>query len=183
MTTPSRNRAASSPEPEHTRTGAAHDVQGSRRDDGLTWLIDGYNLLHACLLTGTDRRDWWKAENRETVLALAGQLGDPGAEIWVVFDGTEESQEIYAPPQELDSEGEGHSDDSTAGTPPEAAPPVHVVFTSSADDWIVKRVRRAEEPSLMAVVTSDRQVAGRAAHRGARVVWPRDFLELCRTHS
>jgi predicted RNA-binding protein with PIN domain len=155
-------------------------VQASRRGDGLTWLIDGYNLLHACLLTGKDRRDWWKAENRETVLALAGQLGDPGAEIWVVFDGTAESQEIYAPPQELDSEGEDRSDDYTSGTPPGAAPPIHVVFTSSADDWIVKRVRRTEEPGRMAVVTSDRQVAGRAAHRGARVVRPRAFLELCR---
>jgi predicted RNA-binding protein with PIN domain len=148
--------------------------------DGLTWLIDGYNLLHACLLTGKDRKDWWRAENRETVLTLAGQLGDPGAEIWVVFDGTAESQESYAPPEELASEGRHDTDDDAPRTPPGSAPTVHVVFASSADDWIVKRVRRAEEPSRMAVVTSDRQVAGRAAHRGARVVRPRAFLELCR---
>jgi len=141
---------------------------------GLTWLVDGYNVLHACLLSGTDRSRWWQAESRERVLSLAEQLGEPEAEIWVVFDGTGESQETYAPRPELESDRE-----SGRGGRADVTPAVHIVFAPSADDWITRRVRGAEKPDRIAVVTSDRQLAGRTAHRGARVVRPRAFLELC----
>jgi uncharacterized protein YaiI (UPF0178 family) len=54
-----------------------------------------------------------------------------------------------------------------------------VVFAPSADDWILRELREASDPTAIVVVTADRQVADRARHRGARVVSPRAFLERC----
>lgn len=144
---------------------------------GLTWLVDGYNAMHACLLAGTDRDRWWTAESRELLLARASRFDDPEAEIWVVFDGRNESQEIYEPlaGPELPGPEASASGARSVGAP--AA--VHVVFAPSADDWITKRVRQVAEPDRIAVVTSDRQVADRCAHRGARVLRPQAFLAGC----
>ena len=126
-----------------------------------TWLVDGFNVLHAGVLRGRDRADWWSAARRADLLSLARRFYDSAAEIWVVFDGPR------------------------AGSPPDPAPGggepsgVHEVFAPSADDWLVERVRATPDPSRLAVVTADRQVAGRARHRGARVVAPREFLARC----
>lgn len=148
---------------------------------GFTWLVDGYNALHACLLSGSGRQRWWTAESRELLLARGRCFGDVEAEIWVVFDGGRESQQTDEPPpaHEPDAEG-GARNPSPAARRLHAPAAVHVVFTPSADDWITRRVRRAERPGQIAVVTGDRQVAGRCAHRGARVVGPRAFLASCR---
>ena len=120
--------------------------------------MDGFNVLHASLLSGEERSEWWTASKRERLVGLARHFADPTARIWIVFDGPHPA--------------------SPAG---DAAEPerVQVVFAPSADDWIVKRVRSSEEPARIAVVTGDHQVAGRARHRGAQVAKPRDFLALC----
>lgn len=120
------------------------------------WLVDGYNVLHAAVLGGKDRSQWWTESRRRELLERASGF-DAAAEIWIVFDGPDDSGSAAA----------------SAGP--------HCVFADSADDWLVDRVRRAEDPTEIAVVTADRQVAGRARGRGARVVSPRDFLARCAT--
>ena len=120
------------------------------------WLVDGFNLLHAVVLQGRDRKDWWRAEARLRVVDLVRRLDAPGAEVVVVFDGRR-------PPDEPEPEGPGPQ----------------VVFAASADDWLLRAVRQAPDPSRVTVVTADRQLADRARHRGARVLGPRAFRERC----
>jgi len=120
------------------------------------WLVDGYNVLHAAVLGGKDRSEWWTGSRRRELLERAAGF-DADAEVWIVFDGPDDS-----------------------GAAAESSGP-RCVFADSADDWLVDRVRRAEDPAAIAVVTADRQVAGRARGRGARVVSPRDFLARCST--
>jgi predicted RNA-binding protein with PIN domain len=120
------------------------------------WLVDGYNVLHAGVLGGRDRSEWWTASRRRELLErVSGFAAD--AEIWIVFDGP---------------------DDPGAAA---ETPGPHCVFAASADDWLVDRVGRAEDPAEIAVVTADRKVAGRARGRGARVVSPKEFLARCPT--
>ena len=118
------------------------------------WLVDGYNVLHAGVLGGRDRSQWWTGSRRRELLERVAGF-DTDAEIWIVFDGP---------------------DDPGAAS---ESPGVHCVFAVSADDWLVDRVRKAEDPSEIAVVTADRQVAGRARGKGAQVVSPKDFLARC----
>jgi predicted RNA-binding protein with PIN domain len=122
--------------------------------EAKVWLVDGYNVLHAAVLGGRDRSQWWTGSRRRELLERV--LGfDADAEIWIVFDGP---------------------DDSGAADEP---PGLHCVFADSADDWLVDRVRKAEEPSEIAVVTADRRVAGRARGKGAQIVSPKEFLARC----
>jgi len=118
------------------------------------WLVDGYNVLCAGLLGGHDRSDWWSEARREQLLALLERFDETNAEIWVVFDGARETSGA--------SECKGR---------------VRWVFAASADEWLVQQVRAHAQ---VAVVTADRKLAGRARHRGARVVSPREFLRHCR---
>lgn len=131
----------------------------------VIWLVDGYNVLHAAILRGRDRALWWTEPRRRQLLEAASRFDDDSADIWVVFDGEGES-----------ARGESARDETEVPAVPERT---RCVFAPSADDWLVDRVRRSEDPSQLAVVTADRQVAGRAAHRGAQVVSPRTFLARC----
>lgn len=124
------------------------------------WLVDGYNVLHAGVLRGRDRRGWWKAPGQERLLALAATFDDPEAEIWVIFDRRPDLSDTDEPSLPAGSR-------------------VRLVYAESADDWVVRRVRRAEDPSSLAVVTADRQVQGRARHAGGHVVSPLAFLARC----
>jgi hypothetical protein len=119
------------------------------------WLVDGFNALHVGVLGGRERTDWWREAAREELLARIRGFDAGGAEIWVVFDGARPAPE--------------------GGD----APMPHVVFAPSADDWLLARIRGAEEPAAIAVVTADRRLAARARHRGARVVTPGAFLSRC----
>ncbi|HSJ99325.1 MAG TPA: NYN domain-containing protein [Myxococcota bacterium] len=125
-------------------------------DEPRTWLVDGFNLMHAAVLRGRDRRDWWRAEARGRVLDLVRRLDAPEAEVVVVFDGQRPADEPETP---------------------DARP--QVVFADSADEWLIRAVRQAADPGRIAVVTADRQLADRARHRGARVIGPRAFRERC----
>ncbi len=120
------------------------------------WLVDGFNVLHAVVLGGRDRSEWWKESRRAEVLALAAGLSGRGAEVWVVFDG---------PPERC---GESV-----------AAGGVHEVFAPSADAWILERVRADEAPARLAGVTADRALVSRLERCGARVVPPAAFAERC----
>jgi hypothetical protein len=118
------------------------------------WLVDGFNVLHVAL-GGRAREPWWGSEAREAVTARAAALGD-ASRVVVVFDGPR----------------------PTPG-PAEHAGRVAVVFAPSADAWLLREVRRAADPSRLAVVTADRRLADRARHHGARVVAPGAFLAAC----
>jgi|GEM_PF-745969 len=119
------------------------------------WLVDGFNVLHAGLLGGRDRSHWWTEHNRRELLDRVERFEDADAELWIVFDGS-------------------HPDPATDGSTRSRC-----VFAPSADTWLVDRVRAAAQPARVAVVTADRQVAGRARSRGAKVVSPRAFLARC----
>jgi predicted RNA-binding protein with PIN domain len=124
--------------------------------EGHLWLVDGFNVLHAAVLKGRDRREWWRGPARARVLALAGGLPDADAEIVVVFDGED--------PDEA----------------PELPPRVRQVFAPSADDWLVRRVKQTPLGAAVTVVTADRQLADRVRHHGAEIVSPRAFAARCR---
>jgi predicted RNA-binding protein with PIN domain len=123
------------------------------------WLVDGYNVLHAGVLRGRDRRGWWTASVQSRLVAIADTFEDPAAQIIVVFDAAKPETPRAVEP-----------------LPPSR---VQLVYTPSADDWLVRQVRRSQTPERIAVVTADRQVQGRARHSGARVVSPLAFLERC----
>jgi predicted RNA-binding protein with PIN domain len=134
----------------------AYDPSAMAAREPRIWLVDGYNVLHAGVLGGRDRAQWWtEARRRELVERVAGFARD--AEVWIVFDGADERGSEADPPGP------------------------RCVFSASADDWLVERVRSAEDPSAIAVVTGDRQVAERSRGSGARVVSPKEFLERCAT--
>lgn len=137
-------------------TEGSESTAAQPTDEPVAWLIDGFNLLHAAVLRGRDRKDWWRADARERVVDLVRGLEAPGAEIIVVFDGRRPADEPERP---------------------DASP--QVVFAASADDWLLTAVRRAPEPSRVVVVTADRQLADRARHRGARILGPTAFRERC----
>jgi predicted RNA-binding protein with PIN domain len=120
------------------------------------WLVDGFNVLHAGVLVGRDRAEWWNEARREQLLAIVKRFEPEreDAEVWVVFDGPSAAEELAR---------EGSR--------------VRVAFARSADEWLVKRVRAAG--GSVCVVTSDRQLADRARRRGAEVLSPRRFLARC----
>ncbi|MGH0037295.1 MAG: NYN domain-containing protein [Myxococcota bacterium] len=142
---------------------AMHEPDPAREAPDLpearVWLVDGYNVLHAGLLNREDRDHFWSRPHRERLRARVECFDGRADEVWIVFDGGDAGDE---------SEGR------TAG-----GARLRTVFAPSADDWLVKAVRAAERPDELAVVTADRQVAGRARHRGAQVISPRRFLAEC----
>ena len=120
------------------------------------WLVDGFNVLHAGVLRGADRRGWWREEVRARLLERVAGFEDAAAELWVVFDGP-----------------------GPAGAAERDSERPRVVFAPSADAWLLDTVRDTPDPSSVVVVTADRQLADRARHRGARIVSPRAFLARC----
>lgn len=123
------------------------------------WLVDGFNVLHAAVLKGRNRKEWWREAKRARVLDLASGLPDPDAEIVVVFDGEDPDES------------------------PELPAHVQQVFAPSADDWLVRRVKQTPRGAPVTVVTADRQLADRARHHGAEIVSPRTFAARCRAES
>ena len=119
------------------------------------WLVDGFNVLHVGL-GGRTQPDWWNAAGRKRVLDCALRLVAQGERVRVVFDGSR--------PAEPDE-----------GSPAGLA----VVFAPSADRYLLRAIREAEDPAALALVTADRPVAERARKLGARVVAPQEFLARC----
>jgi predicted RNA-binding protein with PIN domain len=105
------------------------------------------------VLRGRERSAFWSEQNRQKLLERVARFDDRRARIIVVFDG------------------EAPISEPRAGGP-------ESVFASSADEWIVARLREPRSERV-AVVTADRQLAGRARHRGAEVVPPLRFLARC----
>ena len=132
------------------------DPHAEESESSRVWLVDGFNLLHAAVLTGRERSEWWRRPARERVLELAAGLPEADAEIVVVFDGDD------------------------PGEPQPEASRVRQVFAPSADEWLVREVKSTPRGRAVAVVTADRKLADRARHHGAEIVSPRSFAERCR---
>lgn len=135
-----------------------------------SWLIDGYNVLHAGMLPREDRGRWWTRQHRDRLTQRAARLEASAREIWVAFDGEDEGERTPDPSE------------SNPAAPPEMGAEttrVRIFFARSADAWILERVRQATHPHEVVVVTADRKVADKARHRGAQIVSPRAFLDHC----
>jgi hypothetical protein len=130
-----------------------------------TLLVDGFNVLHTVLLAGDRDSIWWGRDAREKLLARICAWPDPRDEIWVAFDGSQPAWSVLAVPAGLAAGGGG--------------PTVHSIFVESADDWIVRRARRAPLPARVLVVSADRKVAGRARSAGCEVWTPWAFVARC----
>jgi len=142
-------------QPREARAPIAYATAPMGSCETKIWLVDGYNALHAALLGGRDRSQWWSGARRRELLERVSGF-ETEAEIWIVFDGPEDP--------ELREPSRGP----------------RCVFAVSADDWLIDRVAQAEHPGEIAVVTADRKVAGRARGRGARIVSPREFFARCK---
>lgn len=137
-------------------------------------LVDGFNVLHAVLDRGEREAGWWRRAQRERLLRLVATWPDHEDDVWVAFDGAQPAWSVWAEPvAKLESRDRAGSGADGGG------PRVHSVYVESADDWIVRRARRALDPERTIVVTRDRQVAGRARSAGCDVWSPGAFMRRC----
>jgi YacP-like NYN domain len=142
------------------------EIEGDdEASDRRTLLVDGFNVLHTVLLAGERDSIWWGRDAREKLLARICAWPDPRDEIWVAFDGSQPAWSVLAVPAGRAAGGRG--------------PTVHSIFVESADDWIVRRARRAPPPARALVVSADRKVAGRARSAGCEVWTPWAFVARC----
>ena len=154
-------------------------------------LVDGFNVLHTALLAGARATSWWGREARERLLERVSAWPVADDEIWVAFDGSQPAWSVFAPPiLQAASQTSNQVAGQVAGHPgpadfretsPPRGPTVHSLFVPSADDWIVRRARRAVSPERTLVVSADQQVAGRARSAGCEVWTPWAFVAECRT--
>lgn len=117
------------------------------------WLIDGFNLLHACILDGHDRGEWWQVERRREVMAFVEVFAGT-SDVCVIFDGATDGAE----------------------TPPPGSAAMQ--FAADADRAIIARCRDEAPRRDVCVVTADRSLQDRCRALGARIVRPWDFAEL-----
>ena len=116
----------------------------------VRWLVDGMNVI------GSRPTGWWRDRRgamRELVDALERFAAATGEQVTVVLDG-----------KPFDLSGDR----------------VEVVFASrrgrdAADDDIAALAERDDEPGSLRVVTSDAELARRAAAAGAEVVGAGEF--------
>lgn len=133
-----------------------------------TLLVDGFNVLHTVLLAGARDSLWWGRAARDRLLERVALWPESGDAIWVAFDGAQPAWSVLA----VEIIGPGPER-------PARGPIVHSLFVESADDWIVRRARRAEVPERTVVVSADRKVAGRARSAGCLVWSPWTFIAGC----
>ena len=132
-------------------------------------LVDGFNVLHATLDRDTRDGGWWRRVHREALLARLADWPEAKDSIWVAFDGNHPAWSVWAEPVASASSA------TRLGAEAERAT-VHCVFVENADEWIVRRARRADAPANTVVVSRDRQVAGRARSAGCAVWTPGELL-------
>jgi predicted RNA-binding protein with PIN domain len=123
---------------------AANDIE--------LWLVDGFNVLHACVLAGRDRAQWWSSERQRQIVDWIAPFGT-NHRVCVVFDAATET--------------------STRCEPSAAC--VELAYAPSADDAIVERVRAHPMPARIRVVSADRSLGDRCRHLGAQIERPWDF--------
>ena len=124
-------------------------------------IIDGFNVLHAGILTGRDRANWWRAEIQRRLVARVEQFSQTqAAELWIVFD---RRSDRHSEKEDVDSDD----------------PRIHVFYAPSADDWIVSKVEAWSAQRTITVVTADRLLRERVRRAGGMLSSPMQFLATC----
>ncbi|MFH1022698.1 MAG: NYN domain-containing protein [Planctomycetota bacterium] len=125
----------------------------------MFWIVDGYNLLHACDRAARRLEEESLEAAREELLGLlADYSAGGGRRVVIVFDGPEDG-------------------DLPSG--PSRPRGLRVVFSRggrSADDEIAHLVERHPRPAEIAVASSDRAVQRQAKRLGAAVYSSDEFL-------
>jgi predicted RNA-binding protein with PIN domain len=125
------------------------------------FIIDGFNVLHAGILTGRDRANWWRAEIQRRLVARVEQFSQTqAAELWIVFD---RGSDRHSEKEDVDSDD----------------PRIHVFYAPSADDWIVSKVEAWSSQRTITVVTADRLLRERVCRAGGMLSSPMQFLARC----
>ena len=120
------------------------------------WLVDGYNLLHACASEASRRK-----VSRETLLSeLAGFAASKAQRMLVVLDGSGDPAEWQAHHSEF----------------------LRVVYSQkvSADAYLERHLFEHRGKANFTVVTNDRAITNIARGGGARVLGTETFLEMIR---
>lgn len=129
----------------------------------MTLIIDGYNLLHASGVFGSDRGPGGFEASRRALLALLVDLiGADRADVIVVFDAANAPDGL---PSRYVHEG------------------LTVLFAREfpdADSLIEKLVDEDHAPTHLVVVSSDRRLQAAARRRRARAVACEDWLAEAR---
>ncbi|MGE0684941.1 MAG: NYN domain-containing protein [Candidatus Binatia bacterium] len=124
-------------------------------------IIDGFNVLHAGVLTGRDRAGWWQEAAQQRLIERVEEFANPAdMELWVVFD------------RRPDKEGRATNVTSTDSR-------IRVNYAPSADDWIVEQVALLSGHRAVTVVTADRPLRERVRRVGGELCSPRQFLADC----
>lgn len=123
-------------------------------DEIDAWLVDGFNVLHACLLRGKSREGWWRAERQLLVLRWLSEVAQQHR-VEVVFDAGSGSAE------RLPAHG-------TACV---------LAYAPDADTAILTRVRHRGSERVC-VVSADRSLRDRAWAAGAQGIRPWEFSVL-----
>jgi predicted RNA-binding protein with PIN domain len=137
--------------------------------------VDGYNVLRVSLNSGGGS-SWWSEERRAALSEVASRLPHPEDEIFLVFDArhlSEASEEPNKPNKPNKKEGRAA----------DAGPSIVQVFAPSADEWIVRAVKRSAAERSVVVVTADRPLRDRSRHHGADWMSTGDFVALCEGRS
>lgn len=128
-------------------------------------LVDGFNLLHAVVLKGRQRTNWWATERQAEVLALVASFVPERfapeslapTEVIVIFDGTEKTEAVVSAPY---------------------LNVLRVQYAENADDQIVK-ISAERSGDQVVVVSADRALLDRARSKGAGRLSPWNFAKLC----
>jgi predicted RNA-binding protein with PIN domain len=128
---------------------------------GPLLIIDGFNVLHAGILTGRDRANWWHASMQRRLVERVESCTAPAyADIWIIFDRRADTQ--------------AEVEDVTSHDPR-----ISIFYAPSADDWIVAQVGELTGQRAITVVTADRLLRERVRQVGGTLCSPTQFLATC----
>ncbi len=116
------------------------------------WLVDGYNVLHACILHGRERTEWWRPAAQAQVLFWVDDFAGDNSVV-VVFDSKSGAERVDA-----------------------SRARAEVRFASHADDELVRMAELAG--GLGCVVSADRALGDRCAAVGCAWMRPWTFQAL-----
>lgn len=121
----------------------------------MQYFVDAYNLLFK-LQPSRGSLEQKRTVVISTINEFALQLN---LSIILIFDATRQKERLGI--------ARGHYE------------ALEIVYTEdkSADDYILKEVEYSRNPSLIVVVTSDRELGGRASQLGAKIMSIRQFSE------
>jgi hypothetical protein len=156
------------------------------------FLVDGFNFLHAVVLRGRDRAQWWSPDKQGLVIDwLARHGGGEPAELWVVFDQRGSSAGVQCGGARIEQTGPPRrktrpprpsgrvrfpSLEAVRCVDVEALPgSLRVYHAPDADADILARCAELAGTREVIVVSADRSLCDRARGHGARRVSPWKF--------